>query len=46
MKNTINEIEKFHSLMERSKNIYLCDIQKMDRAYNIIIENIENLTKH
>ena len=38
---TQTEIEKFHNWLERNKNIYLADMQRMDRAYNIVRDSIE-----
>lgn len=40
---TQTEVEKFYSLLERVGNIYLSDINKMDRAFNIVADNIEIL---
>lgn len=42
---TQTEVSKFHEWLERSKNIYLADTQRMDRAYNIVQENIESVRK-
>lgn len=42
---TQTEVSKFHEWLERSKNIYLADMQRMDRAYNIVQENIESVRK-
>jgi len=42
---TQTEISKFHEWLERSKNIYLADMQRMDRAYNIVRENTEQMYK-
>jgi len=35
------EIVKFHEWLEANRNIYLADKQRMDRAYNIVRENVE-----
>ena len=42
---TQTEVSKFHEWLERSKNIYLADMQRMDRAYNIVRENTESIRK-
>jgi hypothetical protein len=39
------EIVKFHEWLENNRNIYLADKQRMDRAYNIVRENTEQILK-
>jgi len=36
---------KFCNLMERVSNIYQADTERMDRAYNIIRNNVEQMYK-
>jgi hypothetical protein len=36
---TQSEIERFHNLLRRCGNIYLSDIDRMDRAFNIVADN-------
>lgn len=42
---TQTEIEKFDNLLRRCGNIYLADIDRMDRAFNIVADNIESFKK-
>lgn len=38
---TQTEVEKFYGILKRAGNIYLADIDSVDRAFNIIVENIK-----
>lgn len=40
---THEAIVKFHEWLESNRNIYLADKQRMDRAYNIVRENTEQM---
>ena len=42
---THEAIVKFHEWLENNRNIYLADKQRMDRAYNILRENTEQMYK-
>lgn len=39
---TQTEVEKFYGILKRAGNIYLADVDSVDRAFNIIIENIKS----
>ena len=39
----MTNIEEFYEWMLKVRNIHLADFQSMDRAFNIIIENDEEL---
>ena len=41
---TQTEVAKFHEWLHRTGNIYLADIDRMDRAFNIVKDNIESLS--
>jgi len=40
------EVEKFYNLLERSGNIYLSDINRMDQAFNIVRDNFKTQSKN
>lgn len=42
---TQTEVGKFHEWLQKVGNIYLADIERMDRAFNIVADSIENLKK-
>lgn len=42
MKTTTN-LEKFYEWMLKVRNVHMADMQSMDRAFNIIIENDEDI---
>jgi len=41
---TQTEVAKFHEWLHRTGNIYLADIDRMDRAFSIVEDNIESLS--
>ena len=39
----MTNLEKFYDWMLKVKNVHMMDLQGMDRAFNIIIENDEDI---
>jgi hypothetical protein len=40
---TMTNLEKFYDWMLKLQNVHMADLQSMDRAFNIIIENDEDI---
>jgi hypothetical protein len=40
---TMTNLEKFYDWMLKVQNVHMADMQSMDRAFNIIIENDEDI---
>lgn len=40
---TMTNLEKFYDWMLKVRNVHMADMQSMDRAFNIIIENDEDI---
>ena len=40
---TMTNLEKFYDLMLKVQNVHMANLQSMDRAFNIIIENDERI---
>lgn len=40
---TMTNLEKFYDWMLKVQNVHMADMQSMDRAFNIIIENDERI---